>query len=215
MSEQLLTFEGVFETIRKSGAEFDRRLKESAAELDRLMKNQATEFDRRMQEADRRIEKTELQMKRTSREIGNLTGSMGRVIERMVGGRNIIKQFQEKFGYIIDSHSRNKNFGDALPDNMKGEIDLFLENGDIAILIEVKTTFKENDVGYLLNVIEKFRRYADFKGDKRRFMGAVAGAVIEEGAIKRAHENGFYVIAQSGKAMEILPTPEGFQAKEW
>ena len=99
---------------------------------------------------------------------------------------------------------------------MPGErIDLFLENGDFAIVIEVKTTFKAKDVGYLLNVIEKFRRYADFKGDKRRLIGAIAGAVVEEEAIKRAHENGFYAIVQSGKAMEIVDVPEGFQAKEW
>jgi len=32
---------------------------------------------------------------------------------------------------------------------------------------------------------------------------------------KLAYENGFYVIVQSGKAVEILPTPEGFVAREW
>jgi hypothetical protein len=202
MSEQI-TYEGMMalfretrEQLKESRRDFSERLKESTAK------------------ANREMEALRQQMKRTDKKIGELTGSMGRVIERMVAGLNIIKQFQD-LGYIIESHSRNKTFGDALPKDMRGEIDLFLENGDIAIVIEVKTTFKENDVGYLLNVIEKFRRYADFKGDKRRFMGAVAGAVIEEEAIKRAHENGFYVIAQSGKAMEILPTPEGFQAKEW
>ena len=53
------------------------------------------------------------------------------------------------------------------------------------------------------------------KGDKRRFIGAVAGAVVKGDAEEVAHENGMYVIVQSGKAMEIIPVPEGFKAREW
>ena len=63
--------------------------------------------------------------------------------------------------------------------------------------------------------MEKFRRASDMKGDKRRFIAAVAGAVIDGDAEEVAHENGMYVIVQSGKAVEILPTPEGFVAREW
>ena len=48
-----------------------------------------------------------------------------------------------------------------------------------------------------------------------RFIGAVAGAVVTDEAKDFAHENGMYVIVQSGKAVEIVPTPEGFKAKEW
>ena len=204
MSEQPLTFESVLELIRKSTRKSIREFRE----MRRKMQESADEFDRRILEADRR-------MKRTDERIGELTGSMGKVIERMVAGQNIAKQFQEKFGYVIESHSRNKTFGDALPKDMRGEIDLFLENGDIAIVIEVKTTLKAKNVGGLKDKLEKFRRASDLKGDKRRFIGAVAGAVIEGDAISVAHENGFYVIVQSGKAVELVDVPEGFQAKEW
>ena len=204
MAEQTLNIEGILELFRRSDERFEARLQASAAE-----------FDRRMAEADRQTAEIKRQMKRTDQKIGELTGSMGRVIERMVAGKNIAKQFQEKFGYIIESHSRNKTFGDALPGNMKGEIDLFLENGDIAIVMEVKTTFKAKNVGVLKDTLERFRRASDMKGDKRRFIGAIAGAVIEKDAIKVAHENGMYVIVQSGKAVEIIPTPEGFEARQW
>jgi len=132
MSEQI-TYEGMMALFWETR----EQIRESAAE-----------FDRRMLEADRRMKAAELRMKKTDARIGDLTGSMSKVIDRMVAGHNI-KQFQEKFGYTIESHSRNKTFGHDLPDNMKGEIDLFLENGDIAIVIEVKTTFKAKDVGYV------------------------------------------------------------------
>ena len=197
MAEQALTFEGVLELFRENARRFDESLKASAAE-----------FDRRMAETDRVL-------KKTTEEVGKLGNSMGRVIERMVAGQNIAKQFHEKFGYVIESHSRNKTFGDALPKDMRGEIDLFLENGDIAIVIEVKTTFKAKNVGVLKDKLERFRRASDMKGDKRRFIGAIAGAVIEGDAMSVAHENGFYVIVQSGKTMEIVDVPEGFEARKW
>jgi hypothetical protein len=113
--------------------------------------------------------------------------------------------------------SRNKKFGRDLPEELdaKGEIDLFLENGDIAILIEVKTTLQTKDVHKLMRTLEKFRHCADYKGDKRRFIGAIAGAVVEDDAVKFAHENGLYTIVQSGEAVEIVPVPDGFNAREW
>ena len=152
--------------------------------------------------------------KQTNKKIAELSGSLGRVIERMLAGDNILKQFKT-LDYEIESYSRNKSFGRGYPKAFWGEIDLFLENGDIAILIEVKTTLAIKDIRTHMERLAKFRRLADIKGDKRRFIGAVAGAVIEEDAASFAHENGMYVIAQSGKAMDIIPTPTGFKAREW
>jgi hypothetical protein len=45
-------------------------------------------------------------------------------------------------------------------------------------------------------------------------MGAVAGAVIPEGAKPFALKHGFYVIEQTGDTVKI-DTPEGFAPKEW
>jgi len=218
MSEQTLTFEGILELFRRGAEElreerregarrFDESLAKQRAEFDRALKESAAEFDRRIQEADQR-------MKRTDERIGELTGSMGKVIEHMVAGHNIVKKFQA-LNYKIERCSRNITFGLGLPDGKQGEIDLFLEDGNIAIVIEVKTTLKAKNVGKLMEKLERFRSDADKNGDKRHFIGAVAGAVVEGDAIEIAHENGIFVIVQSGNAVEILPTPEGFQAKEW
>jgi len=91
-----------------------------------------------------------------------------------------------------------------------------LENGDVAVLIEVKTTLETADVRKHIERMEKFRRWTDAKGvAPKRYIGAVAGAVIQEEAEEFAHENGMYVIVQSGDAVEIITPPEGFRAKEW
>ena len=139
MSDQSLTYEGVLAMIRegiRETQEFRRSLKEQSAEFRQLMKERDAEFDRRMVEhrAEYARERRELNKK-----IGDLGNSIGRIIEHMVAGNNIIRKFKA-LDYEIESHSRNKKFGHTLPKDLRGEIDLFLENGDIAILVEVKTT---------------------------------------------------------------------------
>jgi len=236
MSVQPLTYESVLELIRENSREMrenSREMREEHREFRRSLKEQGAEFDRRMEEQraesarekkerdaefDRRAEKRDAEYarmrKELNRKIGDLGNSIGRIIEHMVAGDNIIRKFKA-LDYEIESHSRNKKFGHTLPKDLRGEIDLFLENGDIAILVEVKTTLETKDVRKHTECLEKFRRVADIKNDKRRFIGAVAGAVIEGEAMDFAHENGMYVIVQSGKAVEIVQTPEGFKAKEW
>jgi hypothetical protein len=91
-----------------------------------------------------------------------------------------------------------------------------LENGEIAILIEVKTTLETADVRTHIERLEKYRKCADLGGfDKRRFIGAVAGAVVPTEVANFAQKKGMYVIVQSGEAVVIVTPPEGFKAKEW
>jgi len=186
MPEQPLTYEGVWEMFR--------------------------ETDRRFQETDRRFQETARQMKATDKKISALGSRIGKIIENMVAG-NIVKMFQA-YNYDIVQCGRNVKY-EYKKLGIRGEIDLFLEDGEVAILIEVKTTLETADVRKHIRQLEEYRRCADARGDKRRFVGAVAGAVVEGEARDFAHENGMYVIVQSGKAVEIVPVPEGFQAKKW
>ena len=166
-----------------------------------------------MKETDRRIKETDRIVKRTSKLVGDLGSRIGKIVENMVKG-DIVAKFQA-FDYEIDDYCEKKKFNNHNL-GIHGEIDLFLENGDIAILIEIKTTLETKDVRKHIDRLEKFRRYVDAKGvDKRHFIGAVAGAVIEGEAEEFAHENGIYVIVQSGKAVDIVTPPEGFAAKKW
>jgi len=165
-------------------------------------------------EIGRKQEKTDRQLKATSKKISALGSRIGEIIERMVSG-NIVAKFRT-FDYDVTEFSRNKIFENKKL-GIRGEIDLFLEDGCVAILIEVKTTLETADVRKHIERLEKYRRYVDAKGgsDKRRFIGAVAGAVVTGEAAEFAQQNGLYVIVQSGKAVEIVTPPEGFTAKEW
>jgi len=189
-----LTYEGILEMFRET----------------KLMIQEVT---LQMKETDRRIEETAEQLKKTQKLVGNLSSSIGRIVENMVKG-NIVEKFQN-LGYDVNNcypkPFKNKDLG------IVGDIDLFLDEGDTAILIEVKTTLETADVREHIERIEKYRRYVDARGngDKQRLIGAVAGAVVKGEAAQFAQENGMYVIVQSGEAVEIIESPEGFRAKEW
>ncbi len=209
-SQTPLTYEGVLELFRETRLqmqETDRLMQETFQktdlrfqETDRLMKEMAKETDRRMQETDRKI--------------SALGSRIGEIVENMIGG-DIVAQFQA-LGYAVSAYYRNLIFG--LPGTSEsGEIDLILQDGDIAILIEVKTSLKTADVVEHVGRLEKYRRYRDSRGvkDEYLYIGAVAGAVVEPNVVQFAQKNGLYVIVQSGKAVEIIPSPEGFVAKKW
>ena len=230
-----VTIESVLELIRvqveKSDQEAARRKEEFDRKLDRMVEADARrreEDARRKEEIDAQfektnqaieattqaIEKTAKQIEQTNKDVGGLTGKVGNMVEKLVGEGNLVDQFRE-LGHRVKTHSRKKVFGEKGTADC-GEIDLFLEDGNVAILVEAKTTLKKDDVLTHLERMEKYRRFVDADGSNgKHFIGAVAGTVIAENVIDFAHEKGLYVIIQSARAVEILSQPEGFVAKKW
>ncbi|MCL2711126.1 MAG: hypothetical protein FWE95_09630, partial [Planctomycetaceae bacterium] len=121
----------------------------------------------------------------------------------------------QHYGYDVTELSRNIEFG-IEGTTVAGEIDVLLDDGDVAILIEVKTRPNIDDIRDHIEQLEKYRRLKDGKGEgKKRYIGAIAGAVVDENVVKFAQKHGMFVIVQSGYAVEILAPPKGFKAKEW
>jgi len=211
MSQQSnqLTYEGILELFRQTSEqmkESDRKFQETVAE----MREMSRETDQQMKEMS---QETSRKMKETDRKISALGSRIGEIVENMVKGK-IVQKFQT-FGYVVTKYSRN-TFFEYKKLGIRGKVELFFENGDVAILIGVKTTVETADVRNHLERMEKYRRFANASSsDKRRFIGAVAGAVVTNEVAEFAHQNGLYVIVQSGHAFEIIMPPDGFTAKEW
>jgi len=216
MSTQPITYTEILDGFREI-KDILRENAERMAETDRLIKGNAE----RMAETDRQIKgiaesqaETDRQIKATNVKIGSLDSRVGEMIEKLVGEGNLVSQFRE-LGFKVKTHSRHKVFGEKGTAE-SGEIDLFMEDGDVSILVEAKTTLKMDHVIDHIERMEKYRRFVDADGSNgKRYIGAVAGTVIAENVINFAHENGMYVIIQSARAVEILAQPEGFKAKEW
>jgi hypothetical protein len=80
--------------------------------------------------------------------------------------------------------------------------------------VEVKTNLTNADVRDHVERMEKLRIYADEHGDRRKLLGAVAGAIAAEEVKIFAVRQGFFVLEQSGDTVRI-GVPEGFKPREW
>ena len=210
------------ETDRKM-QETDRQMQETdrqMKETDRRMQEtdrQMQETDRRMQETDRQMKETDRQIKETTRKMdeynkrfGDFTNRFGEVVEYMIAP-NLVEKFKE-LGHIFLQSVSDARVVDREND-IHFEIDVKLENGAKAMLVEVKTKLTAENVKEHVERLEKMRRYADLHGDKRSFLGAVAGVVITPYAKKYALKQGFFVVEPSGETFNITP-PSG-KPKEW
>jgi len=159
----------------------------------------------------REIQKeTARQIQRTDSELGKLSKRMGEVVEYMVAP-NLREKFRE-LGYDFPQAHQNSDVSDR-KNNIFIEIDVKLENGDKAMLVEVKTKPTTKDVKDHIKRLDKMRVYADLHGDKRTFLGAVAGVVMSDNVKEYILKQGFFVIEPSGETFNITP-PNG-KPKEW
>jgi hypothetical protein len=150
------------------------------------------------------------EMKEIRRSIAKLGHRLAELVEAMVEG-GILRMFQD-LGYEFDVCNLHHRFGSKVL-NIYGEVDLLLENGDIALLVEVKTNLTVDDVKEHKERLEKFRLVADAKNDKRQFIAAVGGGVVQENIQEFATKQGMFVVQQSGENVKVIP-PKG-KPKVW
>jgi hypothetical protein len=169
------------------------------------------ETDKRFQETDKRFEEMRQAQKEASRIVGNLGNKLGIVVEHLV-----LANIKEKFNAL--GYEFTKAGPSVLIEDPKkqiiAQIDAMLENGEYALAIEVKTQLNVGHIDEHLERMEKLRRYADDRGDNRKFIGAVAGAIVAENVKAYALKKGFYVIRQSGDTVTI-ENPGSFKPREW
>ena len=183
--------------------ETDRRMQET----DRQMQETA----RQIKETDKQIKETDKQMKETDKKIGALYNRFGELAEHLV-----IPNIKEKFkplGFNFEEVSQNKQISNAAGNHIT-EIDILLENGDTVIAVEVKAKPNQKDVQEHIKRMDVLRRRADDRQDKRKFQGAIAGAIMSDAVRNNILKNGFYVIEQTGDTVKIN-IPEGFKPRQW
>jgi len=217
--ERGLTFEKVWASIkelRESQKETERLMRESREENERLMKERREENERlmkeRQEEADRRLKKTEMIVRKNSKQMGDLHRRFGELAEHLVAP-SINKRFNE-MGY---------HFGEVSPGGLriedengktKTEIDILLQNGDTIMAVEVKTKPVVKDVEHHIRRLEILRDHRHGINDMRKVKGAIAGAIFGTTEKKATIEAGLYVLEQSGDTMKI-DVPDDFVPREW
>ena len=180
-------------TVQEEVWEILRKLALSSEETNRRMQ----ETDRHMQETDRQMKETDRKLKEVTKAIGRLGNRLGEFVEEMVRPA-VVRLFQQR-GIAVHQVSRGvyaERDGDAM------EIDLLVVNNLDAVLVEVKSELKADDVKDHVSRLERFKKlcpqYAGF-----RVMGAVAAMVVPEDAARFAYRQGLFVLVQSGDSMTV------------
>jgi hypothetical protein len=230
-----LTFEKVWAAIQATNEqmkETDARMKETDArmkETDARMKEtdafikavgeqvktgakRAKENDARMKEIEALIKANGEQLKETGRQMGYFSNRFGEVVEYMV-----VPKLAEKFkelGFEFEKIHRNTLIKDP-KHGFFAELDAFLENGDKAMVVEIKSKPKIEDISDHVERMEKLRLHADRRGDTRKYLGAIAGAVFGDNEKIYAFKQGFYVIEPSGDSFNIIEPRGDYHPREW
>jgi hypothetical protein len=195
-----------FETVWAALQETDRLIKElresqketaeSLKETERVMKENAEQ--QKKDKADFNIR------------LGEYINLFGDFTESMMAA-NLCERFTE-FGLDFPKANTNSKVNDRV-NKISFETDVMLENGDKAMLVEIKTKLTIERINKHIERLEKMRKYADLHDDKRAFLGAVAGVVVTDEARDYALSQGFYLIEPSGETFNITPPQAG--PKEW
>jgi hypothetical protein len=151
-------------------------------------------------------------IKAVSEQIGKLGNRFGETIEYMVVP-NLVTKFKD-LGFTFERIQQNSVIRDK-EGRFIAEIDVFLENGDWAMVVETKVKPNAADINEHIERMEKLRRYADSRNDKRKYLGAVAGAVFGDSEKNYALKRGFYVIEPSGDTFNIIVPGGDCHPREW
>ncbi len=155
-------------------------------------------------------EEADKQRKEFNERLGNLTNLFGDFTESMVAPA--LRDKLQDFGFDFERVNRNVSIRDKANQTLM-EIDIVLENGDKAMLVEIKTKLTIDRINYHIGRLEKMRAYANLRGDKRVFLGGVAGVIVADDAREYALTQGLYLIEPAGETFNITP-PNG-KPKEW
>ena len=189
------TFESVWALMQENAQQL-KELRESFKESQKEQKEQK-ELDRQMKE-DFNIR------------LGKLTNLFGDFTLGMIAPK-LREKFRE-FGYDFPQANLNVEINDYV-NNIHLETDIVLENGDKVILVEVKTKLTAERINKHIERLEKRRKYADIRGDKRTFLGAVAGFAVSGEVREIALKEGLYLIEPDGENFTITPPID--KPREW
>jgi len=170
--------------------ETEKTLNNAISSTEKTLNNAISSTEKTLNESFRNTEKT------LNKAIGGLSNTLGSLVEHIM-----TPGLPKKFKQLGFSFNRIASYKYA--EGVYAEIDALLENGTQAVVVEVKTTLRHDDIDDHLKRMEKVRKYADEHGDKRQFMGAIAATITDESTREYALKKGLFIIEPSGENVKV------------
>ena len=168
------------------------------ATLDRIAERQeksAAEAERQMQELREQMKDTDRRLKKTD-ELFN--SQWGKLVESLVEG-DLIPLLRARDIEVESTHPRvsGRRNGEHY------EFDILAINGEVVVVVEVKTTLRSEDVTRFLGKLARFTEYEPiWKGKK--ILGAVAYLKTDAFVQTYAERQGLFVIRATGSSASII-----------
>ena len=222
MSDQSITIADIFALFQESerqrqadkveqmrlAEERQRQYEAEKAEQMRLAEERQRQYEERQRKHDEEMAEMQKIIAQTNKQIGAITSRWGEFVENLVRPA-AVRLFREQG---IDVHYTCLRV-EAYDYRGSVEIDIWAENTNEIVAIEVKSHLKVRHIKRFLEVLDRFKevfpKYADHK-----LYGAVAGIKVDEKADQYALEQGLFLICPSGDSVAI-ETRQGFQARIW
>ena len=207
-----MTFEKVWLYMQESQKQYEKRYEESQKQYEETQK-QFREVQQEISDLSKSIDNQSKNIGDLSKNIGGLNNSIGEITEAIFAPE--INEKFNKLGYNfnLSTISKNKKFTENK--QILAEADIFLENGSVAIVIEIKTELTIAHVAKHIERINIIKTHLGKQNDKRDLLGAVAGTIINKDTIEYAQGNGLFVLVQSGESYKIADMPENFKPRTW
>jgi hypothetical protein len=175
----------------------DQELKDLVASLAIQSKETEAKWDRLSEERAIETAKTEKMIKELSKQIDGISKTQGEITEEYFF--NILKNSKKVAN--LQFNMIEKNAYRYIKNDLKGEYDIILFNGDSVLIIEIKNKIRQKDLQNLKekqikNFRELFPTYKDYK-----IYGAIAGFAIKDEIIEQAKDDGFFVLQKKGEMM--------------
>jgi ribosomal protein L9 len=192
--------------LRKSQNEAWKAIREGRKNLEEYSERQEKanqEFKESQEKANQELRDALRESKKAlDKSMGELTNKLGSIVENIM-----VPDLPKKFkalGYSIDKIATYK----YTKQGVYAQIDALLENGTLAIAVEVKTTLRKEDIDDHILRMEKVRKHADKNGDTRQFLGAMAATIADKTLITYALKQGLFIIQPSGENIKVTKPPK-------
>jgi len=187
----------------KSQKETDAKIKETSEQmkrtdikLDKLAKMYGG-ISLSQEKTDEQMKKTDIKLDKLAKLYGGISQNQGDSAEEFFF--NTLRGKKRIGNMIFDTIQKNMRVDGK---NLKGEYDIVLYNGSSVAVIETKYKVHINDI---INLYEKkipnFRKLFPFF-DSYKIYAGIAGFHINDDAVKKAEEYGFFVLKRKGKIVE-------------